>query len=193
MRWYKRALRDMGVALGLVVGVAGVGADETVAAETKEIEVSPTPPPFVLTLRADRESGRYRLGEKVAFSVEVTRDCYLTLLNIGTSGQVKLLFPNQFQSGNLLRAGAPQRVASIGAPFEFTLNGPPGTEGVMAICALDAIPVGFQPTAGIPPGQVSVTVQVTTKDIEAALKPIPKDRWAVATISLEVESSGPSR
>lgn len=130
----------------------------------------------------------------MAFFVDTTRDCYLTLLNIGTSGQVKLLLPNQFQRANLLRAGVSQRVPETAAPFEFTLSGPPGAEGVMAICALDAIPMGLQPAAAASaPNQVSVAVQVTPKDIEAALKPIPRDRWAIATISLEVEPPGPTR
>lgn len=195
MRGYGTYLSWIGLMLGLVAAVGGVNAAEGPLSTTKEIEVAPGPPPtFALALKADRESGRYRVGEKVAFSVETTRDCYLTLLNIGTSGQVKLLLPNQFQRGNLLRAGASQRVPTTEAPFEFTLNGPPGTEGVMAICALDAIPVGLQPAATwVLPSQVSVAVQVQTKDIEATLKPIPKDRWAIATITLEVEPSGPSQ
>jgi hypothetical protein len=64
----------------------------------------------------------------------------------------------------------------------------------MAICALDSIPIALQPVgAGPLPGQVSVTVQVSTKDIETALKSVPKDRWAIATISLEVEAPRPAQ
>jgi len=195
MRRYSAYLRAIGLALGLLQAAGEVGAAEKPAFTSKEIEVAPAPPPaFAVTLRAERESRRYRVGEKVVFSVETTRDCYLTLLNIGTSGQVKVLLPNQFQRGNLLRAGVSQRVPESGSSFEFTLSGPPGTEGVMAICALDSIPIALQPVgAGPLPGQVSVTVQVSTKDIETALKSVPKDRWAIATISLEVEAPRPAQ
>jgi len=185
----------IGLTLGLVVTGGAVSSAEEPAFMAKEIEVvSAQPAALALTLKTDRESGRYHVGEKVAFSIETTRDCYLTLLNIGTSGQVKLLLPNQFQRGNLLRVGTSQRVPEMGAPFEFTLNGPPGKEGVMAICALDSIPVSPLTTGVLAPSsEVSVNVQVNTKDIETMLRPLSKDRWAIATITLEVEPTSPTR
>jgi hypothetical protein len=162
--------------------------------DIKEIEVGPalTPssPPMAVKLWADRESNRYRVGETVVFFVETNRDCYLTLLNIGTSGQVRVLFPNSFQKANAVLGDIEQAVPGETATFEFTLAGPPGVEGVTAICALD----NFLMAAGTSTrlGQVPYRSSgdhptATTKDIEVQLKRIPKGRWAMATTSLEVE------
>lgn len=178
------------LAVGLLVGCAAVRAEEGPTLGTREIDVTPAPtsvePPLDIKLWADRE--HYRVGEQVIFFVEATNDCHLTLLNVGTSGQVKFLFPSQFQRANLIKAGIVHRIPAPGAPFELTFVGPPGTEGVMAICATDNIPVVTQPTAAGPasstlPGAPTATV----KDIEVQLKPVPKERWATATIKLEVK------
>ncbi len=184
------------LAMGLLAGFAAAHAEEEPAPETKEIEVSPAPapgePPLGVKLWADRETNRYRVGEKVTFFVEATKDCYLTLLNIGTSGQVKLLFPNQFQKANRIKAGIVHRIPAPDAPFELTFVGPPGTEGVMAICALDNLLLVAQPTAAGPASSPSSTAPVATvKDIEVQLKPVPKERWATATLKLEVELLDP--
>lgn len=184
------------LAVGLLAGCAGARAEEERVLpprSVKEIDVGPAPfaaePPLAVKLWADRENYRYRVGEKVTFFVEATRDCFLTLLNVGTSGQVKVLFPNTFQKANAVRATAAHAIPGQAAAFEFTLAGPPGVEGVMAICALDYLSLapGTGTESGQPPYPGSGRPIATPKDIEVQLKPIPKDRWATATISLDVE------
>ena len=48
---------------------------------------------------------RYRVGEAVRLSVSTMRDCRLTLISVGASGNAVQLFPNTAQRDNLVRAG----------------------------------------------------------------------------------------
>lgn len=179
--------------MGGSVAVAG----EKPAASTRDIEVGPAPAPsepgFSLRIWPDRDSRRYRVGEHVSFFVETSRDCYLTLLNIGTSGQVKLLLPNQFQRGNLISGGVVHTLPPKAGPYTYTASGPPGTEGVMAICALDNVPVVSQ--SFVITGQVFYQVpgppEAVRKDIEAQLKPVARERWVTVTMTVDVEPIDP--
>jgi len=76
----------------------------------------------------------YEIGEPIKVEVRTERDCNLTLLNFGTSGAVKVVFPNRLQSEPLIQAG--KTVAIPGHPEELLLAsaGPVGVESLVAIC-----------------------------------------------------------
>lgn len=175
-------------------GFAGAGEEMVLPqAVPKEIDVSQVPVagegPLEVKLRADRGTPRYRAGDKVTFLVEATRNCFLTLLNVGTSGQVKVLFPNAFQKANAVRANILHPIPGQGATYEFTLAGPQGLEGVIAICSLDSPSVRpvFPRIPGQPAPLGDGRPEPTAKDIAVDPKPVSQDRWAMAIMTLEVE------
>ena len=61
-------------------------------------ETKKTSPAFKLELRSHSES--YRIGDAISFSVKSEQDCYLTVLNVGTTGKTTVLFPNSFRRKN---------------------------------------------------------------------------------------------
>ena len=87
---------------------------------------------FGLTLRPEQPvTGS---GDTVRVAVAVEKDCRLSLINLGTSGQAVRLFPNEFQPDNVIRAGQTVLIPSIRSPIQFKARGPAGVEGLVATC-----------------------------------------------------------
>ncbi len=47
----------------------------------------------------------FKEGDKLELTVKSSRDCYITILNICSNDSVYLMFPNQYQMDNFLKAG----------------------------------------------------------------------------------------
>ena len=92
-------------------------------------------------LRIAAGKPHYRLGEPVSIHVASPTPCYLTLLNIGTSGKVRVLLPNAAQPRNLLPAGRTVVFPGAASGLRLTPMGPAGIETVTAICTADNRPV----------------------------------------------------
>lgn len=81
----------------------------------------------------------YRVGDAIVVGFRASRDCYLTLLNLGTSGGLTILFPNAHQRENFVRGGDPYHIPAADSGFEFRLQGPPGTERLKAVATLSKV------------------------------------------------------
>lgn len=60
-------------------------------------------PYFNVTASLNRHT--FREGEELELTVQSSKDCYITVLNICSDDSVYLLFPNQYRSNNFVRAG----------------------------------------------------------------------------------------
>lgn len=98
---------------------------------------------FRVALRADHKGAEgYRVGDVVRFHFRSDRDCYLTLIDIGTSGKVTVLYPNQRHVDTFVPAG--QEVTIPEETFKIRAQGPTGLEMVVAVattrpCELSAL------------------------------------------------------
>ncbi len=77
----------------------------------------------------------YRLGEPIYFNFRTDRDCYLTIIDINSHGEMTQLFPNRFASGNHVRAGITYRIPGPDYGFELEAQPPLGTDRVYAIAS----------------------------------------------------------
>ena len=92
-------------------------------------------------LRIATDKSRYRMGEAVTVYASTTEPCYLTLVNIGSSGQARVLLPNAVQPQNYLGAGQTVVFPGVGSQLTVTPVGPAGVETVTAVCSADNRPV----------------------------------------------------
>ena len=106
------------------------------ATDARDIAVAATAPP------ASAAPASYRIGEAIKVGFSADRDCYLTLLNIGTSGKLTVLFPNAMQPDNFIAADSVHEIPGPDAGFEYRLQGPPGREGLKAVATLDKVDLG---------------------------------------------------
>ena len=131
---------------------------------------------------------QYRVGDRISLGFSTNRDAYVTLVNVGTSGEVTILFPNRFSGGHGVKAGKTYTVPESGDSYELQVKGPPGVELVYALATLK--PVIFLPTDFQSSGRTfhSVTDRASsfTRDINVAARSIPLREQAKAMVQLEV-------
>ena len=89
----------------------------------------------------DRPDGRYRHGESLTLTVDVTEDAYVWVFDTGTSGKVHQIFPNRFESDNYVRAGKPVAIPHEGADYQLLVSRPRGAELLTVIASKDSTPL----------------------------------------------------
>lgn len=83
----------------------------------------------------------FHVGDKVTFRFKSDHDCYLTLVDVGTSGHVTVLFPNQFHADNFVKAGQVVSIPDGEMGFDIQVQGPLGKEMVKAFATVDKVDI----------------------------------------------------
>jgi len=129
----------------------------------------------------DRKDKTYAVGENVLILFQVNRDAYVTVLDLGTSGKLTRLFPNQFHKDSRVKANEIYTIPAEGDPFKYTVGEPVGTEMLKLIASTKPFedPMGEQEQ-----GQVfqpaKKGLKATVKDLNMVLDELPKDEWTDA-------------
>jgi hypothetical protein len=123
-----------------------------------------------------------RTGDLLRLEVVADADGYLTLLNLGSSGELNVLFPNPRAEDNRIQAGRPQRLT-------VKLTPPAGTDRVAVIWTRqprDLTPAEWQ--SQIEAGQVApVPPQAAVRSMEFALREAveqPGDGWTASVVTI---------
>ncbi len=114
-------MKDLNIALiAALLTLLSVSAfaDETlrdlsVEQATIAAAVAAHPGNFATALTLDRADATYALGEIVRMKMTTIRDAYVTVLDVGPTGDAMVLFPYRFQPDNHLFAG---RAVEFGGP-----------------------------------------------------------------------------
>lgn len=138
--------------------------------------------PLKVTSWVDHNDNTYRSGENVTVFVKVNKDAYVTIVNVGPSGNTTLLFPNQFQKDNFIKAGQTKRIPESNSPVKITVNGPAGSELVQVIASTDQRTVFQQTALKVSGGWHVVTADTAqwTRDLSLTMQGIP---GSVTTVS----------
>jgi len=154
---------------------ARVWTERGVLATTRDISTVP------------RESKScFQIGERFTLNVQSEKDCYLTLVDVGTSGKTCLLL-----SCHPVRAGSPVGLSGPDARRQWAIDGPPGIERLKAFFTTEPRPL-FS-ASGVPALLGSPTqADDLTREIENArlvLAKIPPGSWTDATCEFVVRDS----
>jgi hypothetical protein len=128
----------------------------------------------------------YRIGDKINLYFRSEKDCYLTILNYGTSGNMTVLLPNSISRDNFTRGGRIYAIPGDEYPFDYILSGPAGTERIKAIgttCKINLMDMKFNKD------EVFKTSSAAARDISVVAKKIESaapEEWAEAECEFEV-------
>jgi len=131
----------------------------------------------------------YRLGDKLVIRFKAGRSCYVTIFNMGSSGQITVLFPNRFYATNYVKKGEEYSIPGRFQNFTITCQGPPGLEK-LKIFATDAnvplLPQQYNVSAfrSLDPKQRSVT-----RDLAVTLSNLDKTAWAEGAFEFQVKAA----
>lgn len=115
--------------------------DLTVEQATVAQAGSPRPGSLQVSVATDRQDATYAVGETVKLVLSATEDAYVTVLDVGPTGQVTQLFPNLYQTDNHVYANRPVEIAGPGSGARVTVSGPVGTELIKVVAASRPITV----------------------------------------------------
>lgn len=146
-------------------------------------------PDFKLEIWQDRSDGRYKPGELVTFSFKANKDCYINIIDIGTSGKVRIIYPNQWHKSNRIEKGKTYKLPQENSKFSFQVALPSGENYVKAIATLDKQEIlkpGSLDTQGAfaevkDPG-------MAIRDIGVTLDKIGGKKWAEADTKIIIEA-----
>ena len=141
--------------LSLALAVAGLTAGASLApAETVEDmarDLVPAQKPLYelggLTPEAgseveawvDRPERTYAVGQQLKIFVRPRQTSYITVLNVGTSGRVAVIFPNFHQRDMQVRAGQTVSIPANAANWRIDVVGPPGIEMIKVIASKEPL------------------------------------------------------
>lgn len=168
--------------------VVGDGCGPEPAATTSAAAPAETRDRLQVKISTDKPS--YRIGDTVRFGLRVNRDAYVTLVNIGTSGDITIIYPNRFHPSHFVRAGQDVAIPPPDAGFTLTVQGPAGFDQVRAIATEDPV----QLLAGDFAGQSTtfrsldrVQTRSLVVTINAEREKVAPARWAEDVIAIEVK------
>lgn len=166
-------------------------ATPTATPDVTGVAVTSRPPKDRLQVRVWTDKSMYRIGDTVEFRVRANRDAYVMLVNIGTSGEVTILFPNRLHTSHFTRAGQEIVIPPPEARFVLTVEGPTGFDQVRAIATEE--PLRLQATDFTRQAATFRSLnRVETRSLAAAITAertrVAAERWAEDVVAVEVQS-----
>jgi hypothetical protein len=129
-----------------------------------------------------REFGQYTIGESVVLYFQSDIDAYVYMINIGPTGDITHIFPNEYVSDNEVKGGKKQTFPDEEASFEWILQEPAGVETVKAIAT--KVPVDIEQFLQKQLPKIKIRNIVTRPRLAKTLSP---DQWAEASCTLLVQ------
>lgn len=92
----------------------------------------------------DRDDGsNYYEGDDITVYFRASQDCYVTLYDLDTRGNINLIFPSEPGGSNLVHADEIYMIPERGSDYTLTLEGPPGNEHIQMVASTDYYPVPY--------------------------------------------------
>ena len=131
---------------------------------------------------------RYHIGEEITFYCKANRDCYLTIIDIGASANITVLFPNKFKQNNFIQANMIYKIPSEGYDiFAFKIDPPSGIDRVKAIASLTPLTIENYQFRKYAFRSIGPTDVSGTRDIGVYFNELSKVTWAKDSLSILIE------
>jgi hypothetical protein len=184
----RTALRVIGGA-GLVVALgaaapaddAGMARDLSVVQEPLYHMTGPAVSKLKISAWFDHEDNAYSPGDSLKLFVRPNASSYITVVNVGTSGKVTVLFPNRVAHSNRVTGGRVLALPTAG--WKLRVGGPEGVE-VVKVFASTSPKAVFQSGHFRPAGEFRTfdgDGDAAVRDIAVELSADKAAVWAVDT------------
>lgn len=131
----------------------------------------------------DHADAAYNVGDTVTLQVRASKDAYITVLEVGTSGKVHIIFPNQFQENNRVPANEVVRIPSDKSSFRIRVGGPSGRDVIKVFATSEPLDT-FAQQRLIHEGPYYTTsenARSIARDLSVELHEKHKDEFGTAT------------
>jgi Domain of unknown function (DUF4384) len=125
------------ILIGLVLA-AVIFAAPTVFAQVYHIppKAQKASEPLDIEVWTNKDEGEtFGQGENLVIYFRVNRDCYVTIYDLDTKGNINLLFPFSSEDEHFVEAGVVYTIPDYYDDYVLRVNGPPGIEFIQAIAS----------------------------------------------------------
>lgn len=172
--------------LGLAVLGLGAAFASPARITTQSIIINPAPNPNV-QVRTWVDRPQYRVGQQIRISVSVTRDAYVYLFNINADGRMSVVFPNAYGADNFMYAGDTRTFPSAGDGYTFTVDGPSGTDRILAVASTESLDMGdVYSSTGDFYDVMPTSVNGLARALSIVVQPVPSHNWVTGITSYRV-------
>ena len=137
------AVAVVGLASASVSSAMEQTETRTLSAEQQAIrEVNPpsaTPDALDVVMWVDRPDYTYAVGEDLRLFVQTNKTAYVTVLNVDPAGNTSVLFPNEYQSSNLVPADRAVEIPDPASGMMITVRAPVGNELIKVIASTEPV------------------------------------------------------
>ncbi len=154
---------------------------------------TPTPTPTAFNVEVKVDKPVYRVGEFIYITARATQECFLTVYDISTLGEVTQIFPNRFASDNKIQGNTFYRLPAESDKFDFEVTGPPGTERVRVVCTKQNVNLFKEQQLKSESSKTQVFPEISNKqapfeqDLEKQKSQVPSNQWTEASITFQVQ------
>jgi hypothetical protein len=171
--------------IGLLLPVYSLSA-QPADVVARELIVNPRPV-FAVDVWVDRPDEPYLVGETVTIFFRTNQSCYVHLFNTGPSGDITVLYPNEYHRNNFIEAGGVWAFPAPGDAFEFTVGPPCGRELVKLVATSKPIDLTGGRAEKMAWAQVMKGSEM--KGVKLRLDQQPTDSWAEATVEFQTAAT----
>lgn len=134
------------------------------------------------------EKTEYALGDDLVVKFKADRACYVTIFNMGSSGQITVLFPNRFYATNYVKANEEYSIPGKFQNFKIKAQGPAGIEKLKIFATEQNVP--------LLPEQYNVsafrsldpkTESSVTRDLAITITNLDQTAWAEGSYEFQVK------
>lgn len=169
---------------------------EPIALQTLAVDnqiLPPNPDPSTnITITLSLSKGNVKPGDEITITFEADRDAYLTIMNVGSSGRVVRLWPNDY-SGNDNIVKANTRTEFPGQPpkFKFKMAGPSGTDRIIAYATSESGKILSEEEFGTMRNSAFKEFKGKAKDLsvrfrQRASSVTPDLKWGTAQVDITI-------
>lgn len=147
------------------------------------LKMKPENPTTSLVLWSDKK--KYDIGDEIVFFFRAAQNSYVTIFDVGSSGDLRVIFPNAQTPDNRVQKGEIYRVPSVESRFLMQVSGPSGLEIIKAIATLKPWPrVPLNSTAVF--SSTSGETALNAESLLKALDQLQDGPWAEDQIEIEI-------
>ncbi|MFC1834784.1 DUF4384 domain-containing protein [Thermodesulfobacteriota bacterium] len=182
------------LAVGGSAGNLHAGVVEDILSELRNSQGEDNPFSVSLAIKGDKNS--FKIGENLSFVIASDRDCFVYLIDEGTTGTVKIIFPNKWHRSPKISSGDHVNLPKIGSKFSFKVKGDPGVEKVWLVAGsqriealedlIDASASDGRTIAESPFLKMRNPRRVM-KSVADELAGIDPSNWSIAPVEFEIE------
>lgn len=140
----------------------------------------------------------YQVGSNISIGVRVTESAFVYLFNVKATGEITQIIPNRIDEAgqsNFVNAGETKFFPPRNARYTFSVDGPTGTDKVIALASKESLDVSqlanFQSDPSI--ASSNIGEQGFAQTLSIIIRPKPQNSWVTDTVLFNVGSVTTSR